>query len=84
MILGIIALLILAAVAIASLVANTFAQRITKPITNLTEAASAISLGQLDAPVAVTSNDELGDLAEALDRMRSSLKGAIERLRKRR
>jgi methyl-accepting chemotaxis protein len=59
------------------------AQRLTRPIVELTEAANRISLGELDVPIAADSNDEIGTLAESLDRMRISLKQAIERLRKR-
>lgn len=59
------------------------AQRMTRPIVELTEAANRISLGELDAPIAVQAQDEIGTLAESLDRMRISLKQAIERLRKR-
>jgi methyl-accepting chemotaxis protein len=59
------------------------ARRLTRPIVELTEAANRISLGELDVPINVASNDEIGTLGEALDRMRISLKQAIERLRKR-
>lgn len=59
------------------------AQKLTRPIVELTEAANRISLGELDAPIAVQADDEIGTLAESLDRMRISLKQAIERLRKR-
>lgn len=59
------------------------AQKLTRPIVELTEAANRISLGELDAPIAVQAEDEIGTLAESLDRMRISLKQAIERLRKR-
>jgi methyl-accepting chemotaxis protein len=59
------------------------AQRLTRPIEELTEAANRISLGELDVPIAVQSDDEIGTLGESLDRMRISLKQAIERLRKR-
>lgn len=59
------------------------AQRLTNPIVELTEAANRISLGELDVPINVQSEDEIGTLGEALDRMRISLKQAIERLRKR-
>lgn len=58
-------------------------QRLTRPIVELTEAANRISLGELDVPIAVQSGDEIGTLGESLDRMRISLKQAIERLRKR-
>jgi HAMP domain-containing protein len=47
-------------------------------------AADKISLGQLDTPVSAERNDEIGDLARALERMRLSLEAAMERLRKRR
>jgi HAMP domain-containing protein len=59
------------------------AAQLTKPIVELTEAANRISLGELDVPITVASKDEIGTLGEALDRMRISLKQAIERLRKR-
>ncbi|HOT00919.1 MAG TPA: HAMP domain-containing protein, partial [Acidobacteriota bacterium] len=58
--------------------------RMTKPIEMITEAANKISLGDLDVPIQVkTGGDEIGRLADSLDRMRISLKSAIERLRKR-
>jgi methyl-accepting chemotaxis protein len=59
-------------------------QQLTQPITQLTEAANRISLGELDDPIAVASKDEIGQLGESLERMRISLKQAIERLRSRR
>jgi HAMP domain-containing protein len=59
------------------------AQRLTRPIEELTEAANRISLGELDVPITVRTDDEIGTLGESLDRMRISLKQAIERLRKR-
>lgn len=58
-------------------------QRLTQPIVELTEAANRISLGELDVPITVRTDDEIGTLGESLDRMRISLKQAIERLRKR-
>jgi HAMP domain-containing protein len=61
-----------------------FSRSISKSIIRLTEAADTISLGEFDVPVNKKSNDELGDLAEALERMRLSLRAAVERLRRRR
>jgi HAMP domain-containing protein len=61
-----------------------FSRSISKSIIRLTEAADTISLGEFDMPVQRKSNDELGDLAEALERMRLSLRAAVERLRRRR
>ncbi|MBI4749834.1 MAG: HAMP domain-containing protein [Acidobacteria bacterium] len=60
-----------------------FSQRLTQPIILLTEASNRISLGELDESIAVGGSDEIGQLAESLERMRISLKSAIERLRRR-
>lgn len=60
-----------------------FSQRLTQPIIQLTEASNRISLGELDEAIAVGGSDEIGQLAESLERMRISLKSAIERLRRR-
>lgn len=60
------------------------AGRLTKPIEEITEAADKISLGELDISIQVrASGDEIEKLANSLERMRVSLKSAIERLRKR-
>ena len=60
------------------------AGRLTKPIEEITEAANKISLGDLDVSIqASKSGDEIDRLAESLERMRISLKSAIERLRRR-
>jgi len=60
------------------------ARRIVQPIERLVTAADAISLGDLSQSVKAEANDEVGDLAHALERMRLSLDAAMERLRKRR
>ncbi len=59
-----------------------FATRLAKPIIHLTEVAEKISLGELKTPIRITSTDEIGDLADALRRMQSSLTKAIQRLRR--
>ncbi|MFQ3580488.1 MAG: HAMP domain-containing protein [Chloracidobacterium sp.] len=65
-------------------VAFVLSQRLTQPILKLTDAANRISLGELDEPISVATGDEIGELGESLERMRISLKQAIERLRSRR
>ena len=60
------------------------ARRIVEPIERLVRAANAISLGDLSQSVRPEINDEMGDLAQALERMRLSLDAAMNRLRKRR
>ena len=59
-------------------------RRIVEPIERLVKAANAISLGDLSQTVRPEVNDEMGDLAQALERMRLSLDAAMNRLRKRR
>lgn len=68
---------------LASWLAARAARRIVQPIEQLVKVADAISLGDLSRPVKATTNDELGDLAQALERMRLSLEAAMDRLRRR-
>lgn len=56
--------------------------RIMASVTNIIDAANAISRGDLDVPIDVNQAGEMGELAKAIDRMRTSLKAAIERLRR--
>jgi methyl-accepting chemotaxis protein len=60
-----------------------FVQRITKKIKSLTEVAYRISVGELGAEVGIKSDDEIGDLADAISRMQDSIRLSIERLRRR-
>ena len=57
-------------------------QRIVTAITKIIDAANAISRGDLDVPIDVGQPGEIGELAQAIERMRTSLKAAIERLRR--
>jgi HAMP domain-containing protein len=55
--------------------------RAMKPIRQLTDIADEISSGEnLDKPIATKAIDEIGRLTKSLDRLRSSMKAAIERL----
>ena len=45
--------------------------------------AYKISMGEFDKPVRVSVKNEIGILAEAIERMRESLKSSIERLKNR-
>jgi HAMP domain-containing protein len=56
------------------------AWRIQRPIRQLARNADSMSKGDLDTSVEVTSSDEIGELAIALERMRASLKAAFTRL----
>jgi HAMP domain-containing protein len=77
-------LVVVAALLVALLAAMQLANSLIRPIVAATEQANRISLGDLEQSVAITSNDELGDLLSALERMRTSLTIMMERLRTRR
>jgi nitrogen fixation/metabolism regulation signal transduction histidine kinase len=59
------------------------ANRIISPIIYLTQKADDISRGNLDEKIAVRTKDEIQNLGEALERLRESVKIALERLKKR-
>ncbi len=61
-------------------VAAMLAGKTTRPILELKSIADHISRGQLDTVIPLHSNDEIGDLASSLERMRASLKAAMVRL----
>lgn len=75
-------ILTLGALLLTLAVAVTIARTITRPVVHLSEAADRISMGDLDTALKVTSQDEIGDLAESFERMRMSLKGAIKIIEK--
>jgi HAMP domain-containing protein len=58
------------------------ANRIIKPILYLTARADDISKGELEEKVRVSTNDEIESLAQALERLRESVKIALDRLKK--
>ncbi|UCF63872.1 MAG: HAMP domain-containing protein [bacterium] len=55
----------------------------SRPIAHLTDMAYKISMGDFNKPVRVPVKNEIGFLAEAIERMRESLKSSIERLKSR-
>ena len=61
-----------------------YGRGITGQIINLSDVADRISVGELDAAIDLKSNDEIGELGEAIARMQSSLRISIQRMRKRR
>jgi len=70
---------------VAVLVIGTFlfiavARNIVRPILGLTDIAVKMSRGDLETPIGVDRNDELGELARSLERMRASLRAAMLRL----
>ncbi|BDP42234.1 HAMP domain-containing protein [Deinococcus aetherius] len=73
----------LLALGLAASLAVRGARRIVQPIERLVKVADAISMGDLTRPVQPERNDEIGDLSQALERMRLSLEAAMDRLRRR-
>jgi two-component system, cell cycle sensor histidine kinase and response regulator CckA len=66
--------------AMAAVLSVFIAGTVVKPIIELVSAADAMSRGQLDAPIIARTDDEIGELARSIERMRASLKAAITRL----
>lgn len=71
-------------VLLALVIAIALARSQTRQVLSLTQAADQMSRGDLTTSVLIDSNDELGDLSQALERMRISLQESLERLRRRR
>ena len=67
----------------AAMVSTFLSIRITlDPLTKLTAAASEFADGKLDNQIEAKSNDEIGQIADVLERLRVSLKTAMDRLAK--
>ena len=54
--------------------------RSMKPLEEFTQVASDLADGKMDQQIVATSEDEIGDLADVLERLRLSLKAAMDRL----
>lgn len=64
------------------LIVLILANRIINPIVYLTKRADEISKGKLEEKVSVSTHDEIENLGEALERLRESVKIALDRLKK--
>ena len=60
------------------------ARAIVTPMMKLTDAAERMSLGELNVKIDIKSRDEIGLLAQAIGRMQTSLRLAMNRLRRKR
>ena len=79
------ALVLLASTIVLVLIIAYFSARaIVTPIRKLTDAAERMSLGELNVKIDVRSKDEIGLLAQAVGRMQTSLRLAMNRLRRKR
>ena len=77
-------ILLIATIVLVSLVAFFSARAIVNPIKKLTDIAERMSLGDMNIQINVPSKDEIGMLAQAIKRMQTSLRLAMERLRRKR
>jgi HAMP domain-containing protein len=60
-----------------------YGQKLSSRVRTLRNVAERISVGDLDAEIKIKSKDEIGDLAEAINRMQESIRLSIARLRRR-
>jgi HAMP domain-containing protein len=72
--------LIAACLALSVALSVMLASKMVRPILDLKAIADDISRGRLDTTVSIQSNDEVGELGRSLERMRASLKAAMNRL----
>ncbi len=77
------ALLLLVSIAVAALGLTIFlavyiTRSLTKPISEIEEAAKKMAVGELNATINYESKDELGGLSESMRTMNSSFRGIIE------
>jgi HAMP domain-containing protein len=77
-IIGLIGLLLLVGV----IISWRLSRQIVEPIIRLRSIADTLSKGNLDTPVIIDSQDEIGELAISLERMRASLNASMVRLRR--
>jgi len=76
--------IVLATIVLIGVIVSLYGHKLTGRIRGLTDIADRISVGELDAEIEAHSNDEIGDLGDAVSRMQDSIRLSIERLRKRR
>jgi methyl-accepting chemotaxis protein len=77
-------ILLILTIALVLLIAWISARAVVTPIKKLTEVAERMSLGDLNMKINIPSKDEIGLLAQAIKRMQTSLRLAMERLRQKR
>jgi len=73
----------LLALVVAAFLAIRISGGIVRSIASLRNAADGMSRGELDAPIELKTGDEMEDMAASIERMRLSLKAAMDRLRSR-
>jgi len=73
--------IVVAAFALALLVINWLLKKtVVRPLNRMARVANEVSMGDMEANFEQSSNDEIGNLAEAFGRMKTSLKMAMDML----
>lgn len=70
----------LTSIALLVLLVTVVAQRIARPIVDLDQAAQRAAAGDLDAPVRITSGDEVGSLARSFNTMLQEVRSRQEQI----
>lgn len=71
-----------ATLVLVGLIVSLYGYRLTRQIRSLTDHAERISVGDLESEVSIASRDEIGELAEAITLMQTSIKLSISRMRR--
>jgi signal transduction histidine kinase/HAMP domain-containing protein len=69
----------IAALLLGAVIASLLARRMVQPIAAASRAASRIAEGELDVDIIQAGGDELGQLLEAMSRMRDKIRGMMDR-----
>ena len=77
--------ILIATLLLVGFIVFAYSYRLARKMRYLTDVTDRISVGDLDAEiVGIKSNDEIGELANAMKRMQASVRLAVQRLRERR
>jgi methyl-accepting chemotaxis protein len=71
---------LVAAILLVVAIAVMFSRALIKPIVAMTAAADKMSLGELQVPIVARGSDEIAVLARSIDRVRKSMRAAMQRL----
>ncbi len=77
----VISIIILVAILLSFVVSSIIAKGITAKLDRLKEAAFQLEKGNLDVKFSIDSKDEIGELASVFEKMRTTIKENIERLK---
>jgi methyl-accepting chemotaxis protein len=61
-------------------IAWAFSRKLVRPILDMASEADAMSMGELERPMPVSRRDEIGVLGRSLERLRRSMKAAMDRI----